>query len=123
MHQQYDGYTEKDAIKAYESFIFIGIMPIIDKYKTGFTLGSCPESEQETLPVTIALYPKMGLLEHFRDGTLKKTKVKWVLDDLYEPRRILGLLFGYLTSLAEDNKTKIDELKSVLNYARVSRKR
>ena len=45
MHQQYDGYTRKDVIKAYKSLIFKGIMPIIDKYKTGFTLGSCnPES-------------------------------------------------------------------------------
>ena len=64
MHQQYDGYSRKDVIKAYESFIFKGIMPIIDKYKTGFTLGSCnPESVQEGLPIAIALYPRTGLLE------------------------------------------------------------
>jgi hypothetical protein len=119
IHQQYDGYTRKDVIKAYESFIFKGIMPIIDKYKTGFTLGSCnPESVQEGLPIAIALYPRTGLMEEFRDGTLKKTKVEWILEDLYEPKRILGLLFGYLTSLAEDNKAKIDELKSALFYAK-----
>ena len=119
MHQQYDGYSRKDVIKAYESFIFKGRMPIIDKYKTGFTLGSCEsESVQEGLPIAIALYPRTGLLERFGDGTLKKTKVKWILDDLYEPKRILGLLFEYLTSLAEDNKAKINGIKSALHYAK-----
>ncbi|CAN5472255.1 hypothetical protein BH18THE2_BH18THE2_34300 [soil metagenome] len=119
MHQQQDGYTEKDVIKVYECFIFEGIMPIIDRYKTGFTLGSCnPDSVQEGRPVAIALYPRTGLLEEFRDGTLKKTQVEWILEDLYEPKRIVGLLFGYLTSLAEDNKAKIDELKSALYYAK-----
>ena len=75
MHQQYDGYTRKDVIKAYESFIFKGIMPIIDKYKTGFTLGSFnPESVQEGLPIAIALYPRTGLLEEFGDGNVKENK-------------------------------------------------
>jgi hypothetical protein len=64
----------------------------------------------------IALYARTGLLEEFRDGTLKKTQVEWILKDLYEPKRIVGLLFGYLTSLAEDNKAKINELKSALYY-------
>ena len=44
--------------------------------------------------------------------------MEWILEDLYEPKRILGLLFGYLTSLAEDNKAKIDGLKSALHYAK-----
>ena len=44
--------------------------------------------------------------------------MEWILDDLYEPKRILGLLFGYLTSLAEDNKAKIDGLKSALHFAK-----
>lgn len=124
MHQQYNGYTRKDVIKAYESFIFKGLMPIIDKYKTGFTLGSCnPDSVQEGLPIAIALYPRTELMEEFRDGSLKKTKVEWILDDLYEPKRLLGLLFGYLTSLAEDNKAKIDGLKSASHSKRVSRER
>jgi hypothetical protein len=47
----------------------------------------------------MALYPRTGLLEEFRDGTLKKTKVEWILEDFYEPKRILDLLFGYLDIL------------------------
>ena len=118
MHQQYDGYSRKDVIKAYKSLIFKGIMPIIDKYKTGFTLGVESGVGQEGRPNSHGFYPKTGLLERFRDGTLKKTKVEWILEDLYEPKRILDLLFGYLTSLAEDNKAKIDGLKSALHYAK-----
>jgi hypothetical protein len=55
--------------------------------------------------------------ENFQLG-LKKIKVKDAFHDLYEPKRILGLLFGYLTGIAEDNKAKIDELKSALQYAK-----
>jgi hypothetical protein len=31
--------------------------------------------------IAIALYPRTGLLERFGDGTLKKTKVEWILED------------------------------------------
>jgi hypothetical protein len=114
--QHSDGNTEEDVIKVYESFFFKGIRPIIGKYKTGFTVGIYQDS-QHPLPVSIALYPDTGLMENFQLG-LKKIKVKDAFHDLYEPKRILGLLFGYLTGIAEDNKAKIDELKSALQYAK-----
>jgi hypothetical protein len=115
--QHSDGNTKEDVIKVYESFLLKGIRPIIGKYNTGFTVGIYQDS-QHLLPVSIALFPDTGLMEHFQDATLKKIKVKDALHDLYEPKRILGLLFGYLTGIAEDNKAKIDELKSALQYAK-----
>jgi hypothetical protein len=57
-------------------------------------------------------------MEHFPDATLKETNVKYALEDLYEPKRILGQLFVCLIHIAGDNKAKIDELKSAIQYAK-----
>jgi hypothetical protein len=41
-----------------------------------------------------------------------------LIESTNEPKRIMGLLFGYLTCLAEDNNAKIDGIKSTLHYAK-----
>jgi hypothetical protein len=62
-------------------------------------------------------------MEEFRDGTSKKTKVGWILKDLYEPKRILGLLWIFdILGRGQLNKDRWNQVRITL-CKRVSRER